>query len=193
MAVLATNPIESSVKTRGRTDSRPRERVNAPRRSLLLLSCLVSGSRVRYCDAFPAQVVGLLRRTGSVVLLAIALCQLCSEPAFSQGSDAVRALAADVEDVTLRTGIQLKERFSQFSAEQNGGAAVGYFAAQKLYADFDGLVEFKFRSRKTQANYSLFFVPFAGGSSANLKHLALSADGPRVNRVLLGSVETGGK
>jgi hypothetical protein len=56
----------------------------------------------------------------------------------------------------------LKDRFGRVMANPNVKAAVGYFAEKKLYPDFGGLTEIRFRVDNAADFSSLFFIPFEG-------------------------------
>jgi hypothetical protein len=81
--------------------------------------------------------------------------------------------AADVADITLRSGPQLKERLSQVMADRNGKAALDYFGNTKLYPEWDGLTEVRFRVLNTRDHFSMFFIPVAQRrESEDLDHRA---------------------
>jgi hypothetical protein len=100
--------------------------------------------------------------------------------------------AAEISDMTSRSGAQLKERFSQLS-EKNPDlrVAVSYFKRQP---DYDSLVEIAFRVDKAPEYSRLFFIPFidepAGQPKGELKRLVLLAQSPKGTRVLLGTIST---
>jgi hypothetical protein len=102
--------------------------------------------------------------------------------------------AADIKDVTFRTGDQLKERLSQAMAEPNVKTAVLYFGDSKLRLDYNGLTEIKFHVDNNPDFFSLFFIPFEEPDpKSGLKHLVLLAEAPKSSRVLLGTISTDAK
>ncbi len=103
------------------------------------------------------------------------------------------SIAADITDITFKTGFQLKERAIQTLEDPNVKAAWGYFESdKKLKPDFAGLVEIKFRVDNSPDLSTLFFMPFYEGpnSKSELKHLVLLAQTPKTSRVLLGEIST---
>jgi hypothetical protein len=133
------------------------------------------GRSIRPAGAFSPQVVKNL--LGAIALLT-----------FSLGP----TLAADITDVTLRSGPQLKEHFNEVVAQPNVRAAVRYFDDRKLSPDVAGLTELTFRVEKD--HFDLFFIPFSEpipqAGTPQQRHLALSATGPKGNQVLLGAIST---
>ncbi|MGB7097165.1 MAG: hypothetical protein WBD95_00140, partial [Xanthobacteraceae bacterium] len=111
----------------------------------------------------------------------------------------ISARAADrFVDITLRTGIQLKEQLGQL-AKKYPDVEVGlrYFEDQKLYPEYAGLTELGFRVENKTGYYSLFFIPVSARAPTtnhpNNVHLELSAIGPKGGNVLLGTVSSEGK
>jgi hypothetical protein len=101
--------------------------------------------------------------------------------------------AADITDITFKTGFQLRELAIQSLEDPNVKAAWAYFEGdKKLKPDFEGLVEIKFRVDKSPDLYTLFFMPFYEGpnSKSEQKHLVLLAQAPKTSRVLLGDIST---
>ena len=104
--------------------------------------------------------------------------------------------AADISDITFRSGSQLKERFSElYRNNQDFATAVSYF---KRPADIGGLVEISFRVDKAPDLSNLFLVPFIDESRGepkplgDLKRLVILAQTPKSARVLLGTISTEG-
>jgi hypothetical protein len=104
------------------------------------------------------------------------------------------ASAAEISDITLRSGSQLKDRIGQAYSNPNFKAAVEYFGERQLRIDYDTLVEVKFRADRKPEIYDLLLVPF---SEANRnpaeKHLVLLAETPKNSKVLLGTISTEAK
>jgi hypothetical protein len=101
--------------------------------------------------------------------------------------------AADITDITFKTGSQLRERAIQSLEDPNVKAAWAYFERdKKLKPDFEGLVEIRFRVDKSPDLSTLFFMPFYEGpnSKSEQKHLVLLAQTPKTSRVLLGDIST---
>jgi hypothetical protein len=98
------------------------------------------------------------------------------------------AFAADFTDVTLSTGVQLKDRFSEITANRDVQAASQFFDKLKLHPDFEGLVDVNFREANTPNKFSLFFIPFSGETPSPITNLILSAQGPRGGRVFLAAI-----
>jgi hypothetical protein len=96
-------------------------------------------------------------------------------------------LAAEFSDVTVRTGSQLKDRFSKAFENPNVRAAIGYFAEDGLKVDPDGLVDMSFRVDNAPDFDSLFFVPFYERTS-EFRHVVVLAQTPKSSRVFLGTL-----
>ena len=102
--------------------------------------------------------------------------------------------AKDFTDVTLRTGSQLKGRLDDLYKQPNVSAAIRYFEERKLLPQADGLAEVRFRTISTNENYNVFFIPFAEPRPiAGLTHLAVSAEGPKGSKVVVGTISTEGQ
>jgi hypothetical protein len=108
--------------------------------------------------------------------------------------------AERLTDITLRTGIQLKEQIGQLSKKYPDiDVGLKYFADQKLSPESEGLTELDFRAGKKPEYYSLLFIPVseesptAQAGQPNNLHLELSAISPKGARVLLGTVSSDGK
>lgn len=108
--------------------------------------------------------------------------------------------ADGVTDVTLHTGVQLKEQIDLLPKKYpEVGVGFKYFADQKLYPNPQGLAELNFRAENKPELYTLFFIPMSGETPAaqagqpsdvNIELAALDAKGIRV---VLGTVSSDGK
>ncbi len=101
--------------------------------------------------------------------------------------------AADViADVTLRSGVQLKDRLAK--VDRNTVVAQQYFDDLKLRLDFNGLTEITFRVVDAKGYYSLFFMPFTEPTpKEGQQHLVLEAEGPKGTRTFLGTISATAK
>ena len=100
--------------------------------------------------------------------------------------------AADISDVNLVTGSQLKDALFQVMKDiPNVEAAVNFSSKeQNLKLDFDALVAISFRVDKKDPG-GLFFIPFRGTDNKDqLKHVVVLAQTPKSSRVLLGTIST---
>jgi hypothetical protein len=70
------------------------------------------------------------------------------------------ATGADIVDVTLRTGGQVKDHFSAATSDRNFRIALDYFEKNNLRPELDGLVEIKFRQSYEIGFYNLLLAPF---------------------------------
>jgi hypothetical protein len=68
---------------------------------------------------------------------------------------ATTVIAADITDVTVSTGPQLKKRLDEASAQENVGAAMRFFADRKLEPDTRNLSDIRFRA--DGETYDMFF------------------------------------
>jgi hypothetical protein len=111
-------------------------------------------SRLRSARSLPSQAVDLIRlgcaRIAAALIVSLAL--LGSSPS---------AFAAEISDITLRTGAQLKDRIGQAYANPNFKAAAEYFGERGLSIGYDDLVEVKFRADRRPDVYDLVLVPFS--------------------------------
>jgi hypothetical protein len=153
------------------------------------------GTDIRGSRSLPHQIITGLKRRAFAQSFAAAVLAASVSP--------VQALdAKDFTDVTVQTGSQLKARFEQALKDQNVTAAVRYFEERKLLVQSDRLAEIRFRTATTaeirtvttKENYDLFFMPFAEAKPvAGLTHLAVSAEGPKGARVIVGTISTEGQ
>jgi hypothetical protein len=150
------------------------------------------GTGVCSSRAFPHQIVAERRAPLGQCFAAAVFVSLAAHNFPAHALDAPDP--KDFTDVTLRTGSQLKGRLDQLLKEQpNIRAASRYFEDRKLLPQADGLAEIRFRTTKTKENYGLFFIPFAEEKPVvGQTHLAVSAEGPKGSRVILGTISAEG-
>jgi hypothetical protein len=103
------------------------------------------------------------------------------------GASGASARSTEITDVSIRSGVQLKERFFKLQGDLNFKIALSYFADRKLYPNEDGLAEVAFHIKGESGNYSALFVPMAQPSDQP-KNLILTAEGPHGINVVLGTV-----
>jgi hypothetical protein len=105
------------------------------------------------------------------------------------GYGGLKAGATEISDVSLRSGIQLKDRVGQAFKNANFGAAYQYFSEKDLSLNFEGIVEVRFRADHKPEFYDLLLVPFIQPNrDAGTTYLVVLAETPKSSRVLLGTI-----
>jgi hypothetical protein len=101
-----------------------------------------------------------------------------------------RSYADEYSDITLRSGVQLKDQFVILTKENpNVRAALQYYAKEKFFPNAAEFTEYGFRSVKTKEYYRLFFIPvIAVAPQDNKKRFILSARGPKAENVFVATV-----
>jgi hypothetical protein len=138
-------------------------------------------SRVRSACSLPAQAVATFKsRLAIFVFVALIL-----------NSGVLQAAATEISDVTLRSGIQLKDRVAQAFGNADFRAAHQYFSEKDLSFNFEGIVEVRFRADHKPEFYDLLLVPFSQPKeNTNVRHLVVLAETAKHSRVLLGTIST---
>jgi hypothetical protein len=120
------------------------------------------------------------------------------------GAPCRQAAAADFTDVTISTGVQLKERYFEIAKNQNVSGAFQFFnliassaplpKPSQISPRFEDLSEVKFRIAGTPDRFDLFFIPVdisppQKDVPANMfKPVIVFAEGPHGNKAFVGSI-----